>query len=120
MSRFGLDSIKSALGEALGRLPDWQKLNPFDKGKVIDTTFKAIFKDLMQQFGMKPGVDYVDDLKENEQNTDFVALSERADDLIKGLLDGKIVAISSHSRVSKLGNQYKVKAHFRDLRKEVS
>lgn len=117
MSIFGLDSIKSALGEALGCLPDWQTLNPFDKGKVIDTTFKAIFKDLMQQFGMKPGVDYVDDLKENEQSTDFVALSGQADDLIKGLLDGKIVAISSHSRVSKLGNQYKVKAHFRDLRK---
>jgi len=71
----------------------------------------------MIQFRMEPGVDYVDNLKDNEQCTDFVALSGRADDLIQGLLTGKIVAISQHSRVSKLGNQFTVKAHFRDLRK---
>lgn len=116
-SSFKFDSIKNALGKALTSLPDWQDLNPFDRGKVIDKSFKAIFKDLMEQFNMKPGVDYVDNLKENEQSTDFVALSEKADDLIQGLLNGKITVVSSHSRVSKLGNQFTVKAYFRDLRK---
>ncbi|MGL4497884.1 MAG: hypothetical protein ACRCU2_02385 [Planktothrix sp.] len=117
MSRFGFDSIKNALGNALECLPDWKDLNPFDKGKVIDKSFKAIFQDLMRQFKMKPGVDYVDNLSDNEQSTDFVALSAKADDLIQGLLTGKVVAVSAHSRVNKSGNQFMVKAHFRDLRK---
>jgi len=113
MSSFGFDSIKNALGKALEYLPDWKDLKPFDKGDVIDKTFKAIFKDLMEQFNMKPGVDYVDNLRDNEPSTDFVALSKQADDLIQGLLTGKIVAISEHSRVSKLGKEFSVKAHFR-------
>lgn len=83
----------------------------------IDKSFKAIFQDLMVQFKMKPGVDYVDNLNDNAQSADFVALSRKADDLIQGLLTGKIVAIPAHSRVSKSGNQFLVKAHFRDLRK---
>jgi hypothetical protein len=49
--------------------------------------------------------------------TIFVALSQKADDLIQGLLTGKIVAISEYSKVSKLGNQFTVRAHFRDIRK---
>ena len=113
MSTFGIDQIKTALSQALEMLPDWQTLNPFDKGKVIDKSFKSILKDLMQQFGMKPGVDYVDDLKDNERCTDFVALSTKADDLILGLLSGKIIAVSKHSRVSKSGNSFTVKAYFR-------
>jgi|GEM_PF-1807886 len=117
VSSFSLYSIKNALGQALESLPTWKSLNPFEKGNVIDKSFKNIMKDLMEQFGLKPGIDYVDNLNSNEQCTDFVALSPKADDLITGLLSGKIVAISAHSRVSKLGNQYTVKAHFRDLRK---
>lgn len=113
MSRFGIDGIKTALSQALEYLPNWQALNSFDKGKVIDQTFKSLMKDLMQQFGMKPGVDYVDNLKDNERCTDFVALSTKADDLIRGLLNGEIIAISQHSRVSKSGNTFTVKAHFR-------
>ena len=116
MSSFGLGSIKNALSQALECLPDWSRLNYFEKGIVIDKSFKTILKDLMKQFRLEPGLDYVDNLKDNEQCTDFVALSGRADDLIQGLLTGKIVAISQHSRVSKLGNQFTVKAHFRDLR----
>ncbi len=50
-------------------------MNPFQKGTVIDLTFKSVLKDLMNQFWMKPGVDYVDNLKDNEPATDFVALS---------------------------------------------
>jgi hypothetical protein len=42
MSSFGLRSIKNALSPALEYLPDWKNLNPFDKGKVIDKSFKAI------------------------------------------------------------------------------
>jgi hypothetical protein len=117
MSRFGFDSVKTALSQALECLPDWSRLNPFEKGIVIDKSFKTILKDLMKQFEMQPDVDYVDNLKDNEPSTDFVALSGRADDLIQGLLTGKIVAISEHSRVSKSGKQFTVKAHFRDLRK---
>ena len=113
MSTFRINPIKTALSQALEMLPDWKKLNPFDKGKVIDTTFKSILKDLMQQFGMKPGVDYVDNLRDNERCSDFVALSKQADDLIRGLLEGKIIAISEHSRVSKQGNIFTVKVHFR-------
>ncbi len=113
MSSFGLRSIKNALSQALEYLPEWENLNPFDKGKVIDKSFKTILKDLMKQFNMQPGVDYVDNLKDNEPITDFVALSKKADDLIQGLLTGKIVAIPEHSRVSKLGKDFSVKAHFR-------
>lgn len=47
----------------------------------------------MKQFKMEPGVDYVDNLKDNEPIADFVALSKKADDLIQGLLTGKVVAI---------------------------
>ena len=83
MSNFGLGSIKNALSQALEYLPDWKKLNPLDKGKVIDKSFKALLEDLMKQFNMKPGVDYVDNLKDNEPITDFVALSKNADDLIQ-------------------------------------
>ncbi|QEI40487.1 hypothetical protein BMF77_01056 [Dolichospermum sp. UHCC 0315A] len=117
MSSFVFYSIKNALSKALESLPDWKSLNPFEKGQQIDKSFKVILQDLMKQFNMKPGVDYVDNLKDNEQSTDFVALSQKADDLIQGLLTGKIVAISEYSKVSKLGNQFTVKAHFRDIRK---
>lgn len=113
MSSFGFSSIKSALGQALAYLPDWKNLNPFDKGKVIDQSFKSILKDLMNQFQMSPGIDYVDNLKDNEQSTDFVALSKEADNLLIGLLTGKIIAISQHSKVSKSGKGFSVKAHFR-------
>ena len=117
MSKYGLSSIKNDLSKAFDCLPDWKNLNPLDKGKVIDKSFKALLKDLMKQFNMKPGVDYVNNLKDNEPITDFVALSKKADDLIQGLLTGKIVAISEHSKVSKLGKEFTVDAHFRDLRK---
>lgn len=112
-SIFSVNSVKNALSSALNALSDWANLTNFDKGKIIDETFKSVLKDLMDQFGMKPGKDYVDNLKSNEPNTDFVALSEQADELIRGLMEGKIIVISEHSRVSKLGNSYTVKAHFR-------
>jgi hypothetical protein len=113
MSTFGFDRIKTALSQALEGLSDWSSLNRLDKGKVIDQTFKSLMRDLMKQFGMQPGVDYVDNLSDNARSADFVALSQQADELIRGLLDGKIIAISGHSRISKLGNEFKVQAHFR-------
>jgi len=113
MSTFGFDRIKTALSQALEGLSDWNQLNRFDKGKVIDKTFKSLMRDLMKQFGMKPGIDYVDNLSDNARSADFVALSQQADELIRGLLDGKIIAISGHSRISKLGNQFEVKDYFR-------
>jgi len=106
-------SIKNALKNALEHLPDFNQMNPFQKGTVIDLTFKSVLKDLMNQFGMKPGIDYVDNLKDNEPATDFVALSLRADELITGLMEGKIIAINGHVRKDKQGNPYQVKAYFR-------
>ncbi|MEB3279407.1 MAG: hypothetical protein VKK42_10865 [Lyngbya sp.] len=113
MWEISVSSIKNALSKALESLSDWKELNYFQKGQVIDNTFKSILKDLMNQFGMEPGIDYVDNLKPNEPCTDFVALSPRADELITGLMEGKIIAISGYIRTSKLGNQSSVKAHFR-------
>lgn len=67
----------------------------------------------MTEFRMEPGIDYVDNLGDNEPATDFVALSQNADQLITGLMEGKIIAISGYVRTSKLGKEYEVKAHFR-------
>lgn len=115
--RLSILSFKGYLIKALNYLPDFASLSGTEQGKIIDKGFKSIVKDLMDQNDMKPGVDYVDNLRDNEPATDFVALSEKADDLLTGLMEGRIVAISAHSRVSKLGNEFQVKAHFRDLRK---
>jgi hypothetical protein len=117
MWRWSIWELKDPLIDALNHAFEFASLSNFEKGKIIDKTFKSIVKDLMDQFGMRPGVDYVDNLNDNEPGTDFVALSEEADDLLRGIMEGRIVAISAHSRVSKLGNEFKVKAHFRDLRK---
>lgn len=108
-----ISSIKNALSVALKSLPDFTSLSPFEKGKLIDQSFKSILKDLMNQFGMRPGIDYVDNLRDNEPSTDFVALTKEADALITGLMEGKITAISGHIKKSKSGVEYKVQAHFR-------
>lgn len=113
MSIFSFGSIKTALSNALEYLPDWSDLTKFQKGHVIDKTFKSLLRDLMEQFGMKAGKDYVDNLKENEQSTDFVCLSAQADELLRGLMEGRIVAVKGHSKVSKLGNNFSVKPYFK-------
>lgn len=113
MLRVAFDQVKNALSQALTYLPDFNNLNAFEQGKIIDKTFKSVLKDLMQQFGMKPGVDYVDNLKENEPGTDFVALSKQADELITGLMEGNIIAVKGSVRTSKLGKEHEVKAYFR-------
>lgn len=115
MSSFGIGFIKNALSRAFEDLKDWQNLSKFEKGKVIDQSFKSLMKDLMKQFNMTPGVDYVDNLADNEPITDFVALSKKADDLIQGLLTGKVIAVSGHSRVSKLGKDFTVKPYFKKV-----
>lgn len=106
-------SIKNAFSTALRSLPGFSKLSAFEKGKLIDQSFKSLLEDVMAQYGMRPGVDYVDNLRDNEPSTDFVALSEEADDLITGLMEGKIIAISGHIRKSRDGSEYQVRAHFR-------
>lgn len=113
MRSLSISSIKNALSAALKSLPDFSKLSPFEKGKLIDQSFKTILKDLMNQFGMRPGIDYVDNLRDNEPSTDFVALTKEADDLITGLMEGKIIAINGYVRKSKNGVEYQVQAHFR-------
>jgi hypothetical protein len=108
-----IQSIKNALSTALQSIPDFKNSNYFDKGKIIDQSFKSILKDLMNQFGMQPGIDYVDNLRDNEPSTDFVILTNEADDIITGLMDGKILAISGHIRKNRDGTEYQVQAHFR-------
>jgi hypothetical protein len=113
MWEISVSSIKNSLSKALESLSDWKELNYFQKGQVIDNTIKSILKDLMNQFGMEPGIDYVDNLNSNEPCTDFVALSPEADELMTGLMEGKIIAVRGYVAKSKLYNEYTVKAHFR-------
>jgi len=115
MTIYSFSSLQNSLRNALNQLPDFNRLNPFEKGKVIDQTFKGVLLDLMKQFGMKPGIDYVDNLRDNEPAADFVALSKEADDLITGLMEGKIIPISGHCRISKNGRSYDIKPHFRRI-----
>jgi hypothetical protein len=69
----------------------------------------------MKEFGMIPGEDYEDDIRNNEPGADFVILSERANNLMKDLLDGKITVVKEHTRVSKAGNTCTVSAHYRKI-----
>lgn len=113
MWNVAINSIKGALKKALEALPDFSNLDYLGQGKVIDQTFKSLFKDLMSQFNMQPGIDYEDNLNSNEPCSDFVFLSEKANNLIKDLLDGKITVVKEHTRISSKGNQYIVRAHFK-------
>lgn len=108
-------SVKNAFYQALQSIPEFVNLTAIPKGKVVDANFKALLENLMQDFGMIPGKDYEDNLRDNEPAADFVILSERANDLIKELLDGKVTVVKEHTRVSKLGKTYTVKAHFKRI-----
>lgn len=115
MTVFIIPEIKRSLSEAFKQLEDWKDLSTFSRGQIIDKTFKSFFEDLMSQFGMKPGIDYEDNLSDNAEITDFVALTKKADDLIVGLLEGKIKAISvqGHFKTSNLGKEFEVTGHTR-------
>ncbi|KOR35632.1 hypothetical protein AM228_17060 [Planktothricoides sp. SR001] len=110
-----IESVKNAFSQALQSIPEFLRLTDTEKGKVVDANFKSLVKDLMQDFGMIPGVDYKDDLRDNEPCADFVILSEKANNLMKDLLDGKITVVKEHTRVSKTGNTYTVNAHYRKI-----
>jgi hypothetical protein len=103
MWRWSIWDVKNPLIKALNDLSDFARINNFEKDQILDKTFKSIVKDLMVQFRMKPGVNYEDDLNDNEPGTEFVVLSKEADDLLGGLMEGRIVAISAHVRKSKSG-----------------
>jgi predicted GTPase len=108
-----IGSIKSAFTKALEALPDFSSLDYFAIGEIVDKTFKSLLKDLMDDFGMKAGEDYIDNLRTNEPGADFVVRSEKANKLIKCLLEGKVTVVKEHTRVSKNGKGYLVQAHFR-------
>ncbi|HCQ21114.1 MAG: hypothetical protein AN483_11565 [Aphanizomenon flos-aquae MDT14a] len=110
-----ITQVKNAFSQALQSIPEFVKLDAKEKGKVIDANFKSLVKDLMKEFGMIPGEDYEDDTRNNEPGADFVILSERANNLMKDLLDGKITVVKEHTRVSKAGNTYTVIAHYRKI-----
>lgn len=108
-----IQSIKNAFFEALQSIPEFFNLNATDKGKVVDSNFKSMFTDLMNQSGMKPGEDYEGELRPNEPCADFVIYSKEANDLVKDLLEGKVTVVKEHTRVSQAGKTFTVKAHFR-------
>ncbi|MFS0513329.1 hypothetical protein ACEYW6_01110 [Nostoc sp. UIC 10607] len=107
-----IESTKRAFAKALQEIPEFCKLGILKKGDVIDKNFKSLMRDLMNQFGLKPGIDYEDELRDKEPASDFVIKSKEANDLIQDLLNGRIVVRKEHTRISKHGNQYTVNAHF--------
>ncbi|MGB3207026.1 MAG: hypothetical protein WBB28_18735 [Crinalium sp.] len=111
-----IESVKNAFFQALQSLPEFVNLNAFDKGKVVDANFKSMMQDLMDDFGMKPGKDYEDNLRVNEPGSDFVIYSKEANDLVKDLLEGRITVVKEHTKVSKTGKVFTVQAHFKKLR----
>lgn len=111
-----IQSVKNAFFQALQSMDDFNKLDATDKGKVVDANFKFMLKDLMNQFGMKAGDDYEDNLRSNEPGADFVIYSEKANNLVKDLLSGNITVVKEHSRISKSGKAVTIDAHYRKLR----
>ena len=108
-----INSVKGAFIRALQGLPDFQNFNSLEIGTIVDQIFKSLMNDLMQQFGMTPGEDYDNNLRSNEPTADFVIRSERANQIVKALLEGRVVVIKEHTRISKTGKQYQVSTHFR-------
>ena len=110
-----IHQIKTALTKAFESLPDWNNLNQKEKGTVVDQGFKSFLSDLMKQFGMIPGKDYKDNLSPTAKIADFVVLSPRADEIITGLLEGKIrvIQVSGHFKTSSLGKVFEVQPHVR-------
>ncbi|MEM8642234.1 MAG: hypothetical protein AAGG51_25980 [Cyanobacteria bacterium P01_G01_bin.54] len=106
-------SLTASLRKAIQNIPGSHLWNNAQTGDVVDSTIKALLRDLLNQFGMQPDVDYVDNLSATERATDFVVLTTEADELITSLLEGKIVVVQAHTRKDSQGNVYAVKAHFR-------
>lgn len=111
-----IQSVKNAFFLALQSIDEFCKLDAKDKGKVVDANFKSMLRDLMDQFGMKPGIDYEDNLRPNEPGADFVIYSEEANNLIKDILAGNITVVREHTRVYKSGKTVIIDAHYRRLR----
>jgi hypothetical protein len=111
-----VQSVKNAFLKALQSIEEFRELNAKEKGKVVDSNFKSMLKDLMNQFGMKPGIDYEDKLRPNEPCSDFVIYSEEANNLLKDLLAGNITVVCEHTRVFKSGKVITIDAHYRKLR----
>ena len=117
MFNLAIISAKRAFEEALRRLPEFNSFSHFQVGDIVDKSFKSLMKDLMDQFGMQPNKDYIDNLNSNEPAADFVICSLEANDLIKDLLEGRVIVVKEHTRVSKTGKTFIVKAHFKRLPK---
>lgn len=117
MFNIAVNVVKNAFAKALQGLPEFNSFNHFQVGDIVDKSFKSLMKDLMEQFGMQPNKDYIDDLNNNEPGADFVICSLKANDLIKDLLEGRVIVVKEHTRVSKTGKTFIVKAHFKRLPK---
>lgn len=121
-----IQSVKNAFFQALQSIDEFRKETATGKGDIVDANFKSMLKDLMDQFGMTPGVDYLDyrdndntdqdTLRPNEPGADFVIYSEEANNLLKDLLVGNITVVKEHTRVYKSGKIVTIDAHYRRLR----
>ncbi len=84
-----INSAKSIILQCLTEIPDFDDLNPKQKGLVIDRFAKATFTKLMEMGDFKPGEDYINNLSNNKEGADFIITSEKAIEYIKTVLKGK-------------------------------
>ncbi len=99
--------------QALKSLPDFGDLTQLDIGHIVDKTLKSMLRDFLLDYDMKPGEDFIDNLRDNEPSADFVVCSERANLLVKALMENRVSVVREHTRISKTGREYTVQAHFR-------
>jgi hypothetical protein len=114
MLHVAVSSIKSIFTEALKLIPDFQYLSPPEKGNIVDRSIKSLFEDLMKNFGLKPYEDYIplNDLPNNAPGTDFV-VSEKAQEILEGLFEGRIEIVKAHIKITKNGKVVEVAAYTR-------
>jgi hypothetical protein len=116
MLHLAVSSVKSIFTEALRLIPDFEYLSPPEKGIIVDRSIKSLFEDLMRNFGLKPHKDYIplDELSSNAPGTDFV-VSEKAQEILEGLFEGRIEIVKAHIKTTRNGNVIEVAAYARRI-----
>lgn len=112
-----ISEVKGAFAKALEAIPGFHTLSALKKGDVVDKSFKILMEDLMKQFEMVSGQDYVENLRNNEPGADFVICSNSANELIKDLLEGRVIVVKEHTKFDENGNTVTIKPYFKRLSK---
>ncbi|KHG39419.1 MULTISPECIES: hypothetical protein [Aphanizomenon] len=122
MKQYPVGRAKQAFLQALRKINNENMLSEQEIGKIIDKTIKLLFEDLMKHFHMKPNQDYVpvSQLPDNAKVTDFVFVSENAQEILEGLFEGKIEIVQAHLRRDKHGNYISVPAYLRSKSLDLS